>query len=81
MGSHANAAGAAGAGQHRLKWRHFSPALTIGEIRLILGLLFRGVGLHMQVHPDQDRLRSDVQPSRQICAGEGVVRKYAYRTV
>ena len=28
MGSHANAAGAAGAGQHRLKWRHFSPALT-----------------------------------------------------
>jgi len=28
MGSHANAAGAAGAGQHRLKWRHFSSALT-----------------------------------------------------
>jgi hypothetical protein len=29
MGSHANPTGAAGAGQHRLKWRHFSPALTI----------------------------------------------------
>ena len=28
MGSHANTVGAAGAGQHRLKWRHFSPALT-----------------------------------------------------
>jgi len=34
MGSHANAAGAAGAGQHRLKWRHFSPALT-GEQRFV----------------------------------------------
>jgi hypothetical protein len=29
MGSHANAAGA---GQHRLNWRHFSPALTIPGI-------------------------------------------------
>ena len=28
MGSHASPTGAAGAGPHRLKWRHFSPALT-----------------------------------------------------
>ncbi len=56
-GSHASAAGATGAGQHRLKWRHFSPALTLIFFIYDLALLWHAqVGHRLAPKSALDRL-------------------------
>jgi hypothetical protein len=57
MESPANAAGAAGAGQNRLKWRHFSPALTCHlDIEPVSHMPRLSPPARTRLHPDPNKI-------------------------